>query len=964
MRSRGRSARQPCIARLYYPRLPWLNNRMTQSLYLIDGMALIYRAHFAFIKSPIFTSRGLNTSALYGFTNNLLDLIEQRKPDFLAIALDTPEPTARHQLFPDYKAHREEIPEDIVLALPNIDRIAAALNIPVLRYPGHEADDVIGSIAVAHASPQLEVMMVTPDKDFAQLVRPHVSIFKPSRQGNPPEIMGVEDVKAKWEVNDPLHVIDVLGLWGDASDNIPGVPGFGEKTAKKLISQYGSIESIYQHLDEIKGKQRERLELHKEQALLSRTLVTINLEVPVKERLADLARREPDHEALQQLLIEFEFNSIGRRLYGPSFKAGRGAATDTANAASATRSSPAQGELFALAAEEPPPLIRPMLKTIDDTPHQYDMIDDDERARAFAAELQAADSFCFDLETDALDPKTARIAGIAFSRAKGTGTYVRLPQDPDGNHQRLAIFTGVFANPGSTKIGHNLKFDIAVLAWNGVEVAGPLFDTMIAHALIEPDRRHGMDALAEQYLSYTPISLTRLIGEKKSAQITMFEVEPALAADYAAEDADVTWQLAGVFAPLLNKHGLEKVFHEIEMPLLPALIHMEREGFALDGQALQAASAELGDIMSRTEQRIHAIAGTPFNLNSPKQLGEILFDTLRLNEKARKTRTGQYATDESILSELAVDHEIARLILEYREASKLKSTYVDALPQSVFSGTGRIHTTFSQTGAITGRLASSNPNLQNIPIRSSMGQQIRAAFIAPDDAHRLLSADYSQIELRVMAELSGDPAMREAFAQGHDIHAATAARVYKIPLGEVTGDMRRKAKMVNFGIIYGISAFGLAQRLAIPRGEAADIIKNYLEQYPGVKEYMDRTIAECRARGYVETLSGRRRWIRDIASANATTRNAAERTAINTPIQGTAADMIKIAMARIDRSLRAQAFKTVMTLQVHDELVFNLALEERDRVIALVVHEMQTALPMSVPIVVETGIGRTWLEAH
>ncbi|MGA1530209.1 MAG: DNA polymerase I [Kiritimatiellia bacterium] len=936
---------------------------MTRSLYLLDGMALIYRAHFALIKSPIFTSSGVNTSALYGFMNTVLDLVEQRKPDFLAIALDTPEPTERHRKFPAYKAHRDEIPEDIAAALPHIDRIAAALRIPLLRYPGHEADDVIGTLAVQHASPGLEVMMVTPDKDFAQLVRPHISMFKPGRQGNDVEILGPAEVMTKWEVADPLHVIDVLGLWGDASDNIPGVPGFGEKTAKKLIGQYGSIEGIYDHLDEIKGKQREKLEQFKEQAFLSRDLVTINLAVPVKESLDDLARREADHEALQQLLIEFEFNSIGRRIYGPDFKAGRGYSTAAAKPAA---SSPAQGELFASTeqAAPPPVSVQLQLTTLDDVPHHYTLIDDDKAAQRLAGELAAQPRFCFDLETDQLDPKIARIAGLAFCWEKGTANYVRLPVDDELNRRRLAIFSEVLGRDDIGKTGQNLKFDIAVLAWNGIEVRGPLFDTMIAHALLEPERRHGMDALAEQYLGYSPIPITRLIGEKKSSQITMFEVEPRLAADYAAEDADVTWQLAEVFAPMLKEQGLDQVFHDIEMPLLPALVAMEREGIALDESALQTASAQLGASMLELEKRIFELAGTSFNLNSPRQLGEILFDKLSLVDKAKKTRTGQYATDEKVLSELAGEHEIARLILEYREASKLKSTYVDALPQSVFAGTGRIHTTFSQTGAVTGRLASSNPNLQNIPIRSAMGQQIRAAFIAPDDEHRLLAADYSQIELRVMAEVSGDPSLRDAFARGLDIHTATAARVYQVALEDVTSDMRRKAKMVNFGIIYGISAFGLAQRLTIPRAEAASIIQHYFEQYPGVKDYMDRTIATCRDKGYVETLSGRRRWIRDINSANNTIRNAAERTAINTPIQGTAADMIKIAMARIQAGLRTAGLRTVMVLQVHDELVFNLLMSEKDIVMPMVVDAMKQALPLEVPVEVETGIGHTWLEAH
>jgi len=928
---------------------------MTKSLYLIDGMAQIYRSHFALMRSPIFSSKGVNTSALYGFTNTLLDLLENQRPDYLAIAMDTSEPTERHTIFPAYKAHREDIPEDIAAAIPEIDNLAKALNIPVLRYPGYEADDIIGTMAAQLAGEDLNVVMVTPDKDFAQLVRPHVTILRPGRMGNAPERLGVEEVVKQWEVPEPSRVADVLGLWGDASDNIPGVPGFGEKTAKKLISQYGSMEEIYLHLDEIKGKQREKLEEFREQAFLSRDLATINTKVPVKEGLDDLACRPRDDEAFKGLLIGFEFNSIGKRVYGPDFKAGRGFTPI------ATQST--QGELFG-STEIVHEQVRPDLKTLPDVDHTYVLIDDDEGTRALAARLAEQPRFCFDLETDRLNHKLARVAGISFCHEKGIACYVRMPPEPALNRQRLEILAGVLGDAAITKIGHNLKFDISVLSWNGVEVRGPLFDTMIAHFLLEPDRRHGMDALAEQYLGYSPIPLTRLIGDKKSNQITMFDVDPAIACDYAAEDADVTWQLYSLFNPMLDKLQLSHVFNDIEMPLLPVLIRMEKAGIRIDRQALRTASEEMGRLIIRLEDRIYEIAGVHFNLNSPKQLGEILFDKLALSEKTKKTATGKYSTDESILSELAGQHEIVRLIMEYREVSKLKSTYVDALPESVFPGTQKIHTSFSQTGAITGRLASSNPNLQNIPIRTTMGQQIRAAFVSSDEHHLLLSADYSQIELRVMAELSADPGMLEAFQLGQDIHTATAARVYKCALESVTTDMRRNAKMVNFGIIYGISAFGLAQRLGVSRTEAASIIQEYFQQYPGVKNYMDRIIAECRQKGFVETLSGRRRWIRDINSANATIRGAAERTAINSPIQGTAADMIKIAMIKIDHQLQEKRYATRMILQVHDELLFDLVPGEREPVIQLVTECMRSAIPMSVPILVETGTGKNWLDAH
>lgn len=929
---------------------------MAKTLYLIDGMALIYRAHFALIKSPIFTSKGQNTSALFGFVNALIDVIENRKPEMMAIALDTAEPTGRHLLFPAYKAQREDMPEDIGLALPHIDRLASAMNIPVLKYPGHEADDIIGTLAVKYGGEEVDVIMVTPDKDFAQLVRPHVSIYKPGRMGNEAQIIGVPEVVSQWNVPTPSRVADVLGLWGDASDNIPGIPGFGEKTAKKLIGQYGSIEGIYEHLDEIKGKQREKLEQFKNQALLSRSLATIHTEVPVIETLADLHLKPFKEEELKSLLIEFEFNSIGRRLFGPDFKAGRGYSAPA-------KSAPAQGELFG-ADEVDHAETTSHLKTIDDVPHAYTLVNTDDEIRSLVEQLMQQPRFCFDLETDRLNCQQAKIAGIAFSWKKHEGYYVNLTSNPEVNQTRLDLLSRVFANPATEKIGHNLKFDLSILAWHNMATAGPFFDTMIAHALLEPERRHGMDALSEQYLGYSPIPITRLIGENKSCQTTMFDVDPARVAEYAAEDADVTWQLHEQFGKEIKKQKFDHVFHDIEMPLLPVIIRMEKCGIRIDQQALQSASRELSAILQSLEERIYSLAGATFNINSPKQLGEILFEKLALVDKAKKTRTGQYSTDESILTELAGEHEIARLLLEYREASKLKSTYVDALPGYVFPGTGRIHTSFSQVGAITGRLASSNPNLQNIPIRSSMGQQIRAAFIASDEKRLLLSADYSQIELRVMAELSGDQGMRDAFGQGLDIHAATASRVYRVPLEDVTPDMRRKAKMVNFGIIYGISAFGLSQRLGISRSEASGIIEQYFAQYPGVKGYMDRTIAACRDNGYVETLTGRRRWIRDINSANATIRTAAERTAINSPIQGTAADMIKIAMVKIDHGLRKMNAHTTMILQVHDELLFDLWPEEKDDVIKLVATCMQQAIPMSVPIVVDTGTGINWLEAH
>ncbi len=916
---------------------------MSKTLYLLDGMALLYRAHFALIRSPIFTSSGVNTSAIYGFTNTLLDIIENRKPDYIAIAMDTADPTERHTLFPDYKAQRDDIPEDIAAAIPAIDRLADAFRIPVLRYPGHEADDIIGTVARRAEAGGIDTFMVTPDKDFAQLVSDRIRILKPGRQGSEADILDRDRVCETWNIERPEQVIDILGLWGDASDNIPGVPGIGEKTAKKLIAEYGSIENLLNHLDELKGKQKERLAESREAALLARKLVTINTEVPVEESIEDLALREPDEEKLKPLFVEWEFNTIGKRILGDAFKAGRG----FGNAE--------QQDLFGGGAD---------LATLETTPHSYRLAADENARRELVEALSKQTSVCFDLETDSLDVRSARIAGIAFSWRKGEGWYASFPADQDAYNTWLHAFEPFFLDERIEKTGHNLKFDLGVLRWHGIRVAGPMFDTMIAHVLVEPDRRHGMDELAEQYLGYSPVPITRLIGEDRKDQLSMLEVSPEEVCEYAAEDADVTLQLRRAVEPLLEPQGQKEVFFGIEMPLVSVLVDMEHAGIALDGSALDEVAKSLEQEITHRTRHIYELAGEAFNLNSPKQLGEILFDKLKLVEKAKKTRTGQYSTNEQVLSELAADHEIVRDILAYREAAKLKSTYVDALPQSVFSGTGRIHTTFSQTGAVTGRLASSNPNLQNIPIRTEQGQLIRKAFVARDDDHILLAADYSQIELRVMADMSGDEGLREAFREGHDIHAATASGVFGVPIEDVDAGMRRTAKMVNFGIIYGISAFGLAQRLSMPRSEAAAVIDAYFEQFPGVKHFMDRIVRDCRANGYVETKSGRRRYIRDIDSSNHTIRTAAERTAINSPIQGTAADMIKIAMNRIHAALIEKQTASCMVLQVHDELVFDVRKDELETVRKLVEEHMLHALPLDVPVVVDMGTGRNWLEAH
>ncbi len=937
-------------------------------------MALIYRAHFAFISRPIITSKGVNASAMLGFANTLLDILRNQKPTHLAVAFDTPEPTERHVEFPAYKAQREEMPEDLAAAIPDIKRLCAAMNIPVLEMPGYEADDVVGTIVRQTEQQGFENFMVTPDKDFAQLVSEHTFIYKPGRQGNDVEILGVPEVKKKWGIDRVEQVIDILGLAGDASDNIPGVPGVGEKTAVKLIAQFGSVEGLLANTDQLKGKQKEKVEENREQALLSKKLATINCQVPIPYDLEDLKVSEPNETVLKELLIEFEFNAIGKRMFGNDFKTGRGFESEPTSGSAEVQGLPIQADN--VANQEP----KSDLKTIADVSHKYSIVSKPADRQKLAAKLKKLKSFCFDTETTGLDPRSAVMIGLSFSWEAHQGVYVQLTAqrkeedslfaqfDDDSMREEvlgaLADFTDVFGSESVLKIGHNLKFDLAVLRHHGVDVRGPMFDTMLAHSLIEPELRHGMDFLAESHLGYTPISIKQLIGDKKGNQENMANVPLDKLGEYAAEDADVTWQLYEKFLPLLKEREQENVFYEIEMPLLPVLVDMEAEGVRIDAETLGRFSIELEKQMAVLEKRVHELAGGPFNLNSPKQLGELLFDKLKLTDKAKKTKTGQYATDEQTLVNLSGEHEIVRALLEFRTLTKLKSTYADALPQSISKKTGRVHTNFQQAATATGRLASNNPNLQNIPIRTELGQEIRRAFVPRDEHHTLLSADYSQIELRIIAALSKDAAMLEAFASGEDIHTATAARVYGVALSKVTGDQRRNAKMVNFGIIYGISAFGLSQRLGIPRKEAAEIIEQYFGSYPGIRKYLDDTIEFARKTGYVETVSGRRRFIRDINSANGTVRGGAERFAINTPIQGTAADMIKLAMSAIRSDLRKRKLKSKLILQVHDELVFDLFNGEEEQLRELVQDRMKSALKLDVPILVEIGTGKNWLEAH
>lgn len=945
-------------------------------LFLLDSMALLYRAHFALMKKPIFTSDGVNTSALFGYANVLLDLIQTQNPTHLAAAFDTSAPTPRHTMFPAYKAQREAMPEDLSVAIPAAKRLLKAMRIPVIEQDGFEADDLIGTFAhQAESRSDFETYMVTPDKDFGQLVSSSAMIFKPGRQGADTEILGVKEICERWGVQRPEQVIDILALMGDASDNIPGIAGVGEKTAVKLIQQFGDVETMIARADEIEGKLKDKVKAGVEMARISRQLATIIIDAPVGYSLDELALQNFDDEALKALLIEFEFNALGRRIYGEDFKAGRGRqlqhpASKTAPAKKPVK--PRTDDLFSSMDETSPvedtaesaPSASEFL-TIKDVPHRYDLVRTKAERDAWLQKLSQATSFCFDTETDSLDPLTTRMLGIAFSVSAHEAAYFHIPEDPEEHLAVLQELKPFLTTSAAEKIGHNLKFDLRVFMAHGIEMQGPFFDTMIAHALVEPDQRHGMDYLSERYLGYIPIPISRLIGEKKSEQASMTSVPLEQLAEYAAEDADVTWQLAQILRLELEKIDAHKVFYEVESPLIPVLSRMEQDGVKVDINTLYVFGQELEKQALMLKQRINGYVDWEFNLNSPKQLGEVLFDHLKLMEKPKKTATGQYQTNEQTLLTLQGLHPIIDDILAYRECTKLKNTYVDALPHTVSKASGRVHTTFHQLMAATGRMASSDPNLQNIPIRTEQGREIRKAFVPANEDWVLMSADYSQIELRVMASLSGDEAMIEAFQQGHDIHQATAARVFGVKLEEVLPEMRRTSKMVNFGIIYGISAFGLSQRLGnTSRSEASLIIENYLKQYPGVKAYMENIVTEARRNGYVETLTGRRRYLRDINSSNMTVRSGTERVAMNAPIQGTAADMIKLAMIHVANALKKGGYRTRMLLQVHDELLFEMPQQEVEEVTPIIVECMKNALPLKVPILVEAGTGKTWLEAH
>ncbi len=924
-------------------------------------MALIYRAYFALSKNPRITSSGFNTSAIFGFANTLLELLRTQQPTHIAVVFDTMAPTNRHAEFESYKANRQAIPEDLAAAIPYVYKLVEGFNIPLITLDGYEADDIIGTLAKQAEAKGYTVYCMTPDKDFGQLVTENIFIYKPARLGNGAETLGVKEILEKWEVSDVKQVIDILGLWGDSVDNIPGIPGIGEKTAKSLIKQFGSMEGILANTDQLKGKQRENLETFAEQGLISKKLATIQLDVPVELDEERLLLGQPDRDALEPLFAELEFRTLGKRVFGEEF-----------NVSGSPSVSGTQMDLFGNAAqpdadtanagaEYAPPAAG---KNVHNTPHHYVLADTPASQQELAALLSKQRSLCFDTETTGTDANTADLVGLSFAIETGKAWFVPTPCDREGCIEVLARFKPIFENESIEKIGQNVKYDILLLARYGVAVNGTLFDTMLAHYLIDPDTRHGMDVLAENYLGYSPIPITDLIGPRGKKQGSMQDVDLAAITEYAAEDADITLQLKAVFEPLLQQAQATQLARDVEFPLVHVLADMERCGVKVDVPVLKQLSESLATDAAVLEKTIYEKAGVRFNIASPKQLGEVLFEKLQLDPKAKKTKTGQYKTGEDVLLALASKSDIVKDILEFRQLQKLRSTYVDALPAMINPATGRVHTSYNQAVAATGRLSSTNPNLQNIPIRTERGREVRKAFIPTDDDHVILSADYSQIELRLVAHMSGDKGMLEAFEQGLDVHRATAAKVYGVPLEEVTPAQRRNAKAVNFGIIYGQSAFGLSQNLGIPRTEAAQIIEQYFAQYPGIKRYMNDTINFAKEHGYVETLLKRRRYLRDINSANQTVRGFAERNAINAPIQGSAADMIKVAMIAIHEAIKKQGLRGKMTMQVHDELVFDVPKAEVSAFRELAEKHMKNALAMSVPILVELGEGRNWLEAH
>ncbi len=934
---------------------------MSNKLFLLDGMALIYRAHFALSKSPRFTTAGLNTSAVFGFANTLLEVLKKESPSHIAVVFDTQAPTDRHVEFTEYKANREAMPEDLSAALPYVFKLIEGFNIPVITSDGFEADDIIGTLAKKAEKEGFQVYCMTPDKDFAQLVSENIFIYKPARMGNEAEKLGVKEVLEKWEIERVDQVIDILGLWGDAVDNIPGIPGIGEKTAKDLIKRYGSMENIIANSHELKGKQKENVENFAEQGLLSKRLATILLDAPVDFNAEEFKLIEPSKELLEPLFAELEFRTLGKRVFGEQFTIAEASQKATAQMDLFGQMLPSKREALPDDSDDESPRI---YLTINEVEHNYQLINDESGYKQLAQQLSQLSSICFDTETTSTDANNAELVGLSFAFKKSEAYYIPVPDDREMAIHILSFFKDVLENEKIEKVGQNIKYDILVLWWYGINVKGKLFDTMLAQYIVDADARNNMDIMANAYLNYSPISITTLIGAKGKNQGNMRDVEVERVVDYAAEDADVTLQLKTVLDQLLDENEGRKLFEEVETPLVYVLADMERTGVKIDQPTLQVFSKDLEVDIKNLEEKIYELAGVKFNIASPKQLGEVLFDKLQLDPKAKKTKTGQYQTGEDVLTALSHKSPIVQFILDFRSLQKLKSTYVDALPEMINHKTGRVHTSYNQAVASTGRLSSNNPNLQNIPIKTERGREVRKAFIPKDDQHVILSADYSQIELRIIAEIADEKNMLEAFKNGIDIHTATAAKVYGLHLDEVTSTHRRNAKAVNFGIIYGQSAFGLSQNLGIPRKEAQEIIENYFNQYPGIKKYMSDTIEFARENGYVETIMKRRRYLRDINSANATVRGFAERNAINAPIQGSAADMIKYAMINIFNEINARKLNSKMTMQVHDELVFEVHKSEVEEMKALVREKMQNAIKLNVPILVEVGVGNNWLEAH
>jgi len=968
-------------------------DNMDKRVFLLDAMALIFRAYYALISSPRITSKGRNTNAQFGFTNAVVELINNQHPSHMAVCFDTEAPTERHTDFAEYKANRQEAPEDLISALPDIKAIVKGFNIPCIELDGYEADDVIGTLSQQAAKAGYEVYMVTPDKDYGQLVSDQIKIYKPGYQGGPAEILGPKEVCEKWNIKDVSQVIDILGLMGDAVDNIPGIKGVGEKTAAKLLTEWGSLENVVANADSIKGALGEKVRAGKELAVMSKKLATIITHVPVEFHEENFRLKDWNKEALNEIFTALEFRSMGKRILGDAFSGmgaytppegvqmdlfgnavkpaagGAGTETDRLEEASTRleaavergEEGPGEGEEGESAAPIPHGS-----RTIHNTPHSYTAIVGDQAIAEFVALLLQQKEICFDTETTGIDPNDVELVGMSLSFQVGEAYYVPCPSDQDAVKKILDAFRPLFESGSVTWIGQNLKYDWLVLKWYDIEPKGPLFDTMLAHYVIEPEGKRNMDLLSAQFLGYEPVHIEELIGKKGKGQGNMRDVALEKIKDYAAEDADITLQLKQAFYPQLAAKAVEKVFYEVENPLVRVLTDMEFEGIRVDMEFLREYSKELEREARQAEERVYSQAGETFNLASPKQLGEVLFEKMKLDPKAKKTKTGQYATGEDVLLKLAVKHQIVDDILAFRELTKLKSTYVDALPLMINRKTGRVHTSYAQAVAVTGRLSSNNPNLQNIPIRTERGREIRKAFIPRNEEFVLVSADYSQIELRIVAAISGDPNMCAAFLEGKDIHTATAAKVFGVEEKDVTKEMRYKAKSVNFGIIYGQGAFGLADNLGISRSEAKEIIDNYKKQFAGIQQYMDKTMNFARENGYVETLMGRKRWLKDINSANFTIRGFAERNAINSPIQGTAADMIKLAMIRVHEEFRRGGFRSKMLLQVHDELVFDAHKDELDIIKPIIMRCMQTALPLpqGIPADAEIGSGINWLEAH